>query len=113
MQFPLQLVRRKAGESLRETWAEATQRQLPQRDWPKMEKLSTRKYDLLGSPIIITDTTHVGLAYHSTIRHLMRTDTLIGDVDVLIPVVAATSQPTSPGGGAPWPGAGAHWLRWE
>lgn len=46
------------------------------------------EWGLLGSPIVLTDTTHIGLAYHATIRHLMRTDKLIGDVDVLIPVVA-------------------------
>ena len=50
--------------------------------------LMIAEWGLLGSPIVITDTTHVGLAYHATIRHLMRTDKLIGDVDVLIPVVA-------------------------
>ena len=46
------------------------------------------EWGLLGSPIVITDTTHIGLAYHATVRHLMRSDRLIGDVDVLIPVVA-------------------------
>lgn len=49
--------------------------------------LMIAEWGLLGSPIVITDTTHIGIAYHATIRHLMRGDRLIGDVDVLIPVV--------------------------
>lgn len=49
--------------------------------------LMIAEWGLLGSPIVITDTTHVGLAYHATNRYLMRSDKLIGDVDVLIPVI--------------------------
>ncbi|MBA2516628.1 MAG: P1 family peptidase [Solirubrobacterales bacterium] len=45
------------------------------------------EWGLLGSPIVLTDTAHVGIAYTATIRHLSDIDPGVGDVDVLIPVV--------------------------
>jgi D-aminopeptidase len=45
------------------------------------------EWGLLGSPIVLTDTAHVGVAYTATVRHLGETDPGVGDVDVLIPVV--------------------------
>jgi D-aminopeptidase len=45
------------------------------------------EWGLLGSPIVLTDTAHVGVAYTATVRHLGEADPGIGDVDVLIPVV--------------------------
>jgi D-aminopeptidase len=45
------------------------------------------EWGLLGSPIVLTDTAHVGVAYTATVRHLGEADPGVGDVDVLIPVV--------------------------
>jgi D-aminopeptidase len=45
------------------------------------------EWGLLGSPIVLTDTAHVGVAYTATVRHLGESDPGVGDVDVLIPVV--------------------------
>lgn len=45
------------------------------------------EWGLLGSPIVLTDTAHVGVAYTATVQHLGDLDPDVGDVDVLIPVV--------------------------
>jgi D-aminopeptidase len=45
------------------------------------------EWGLLGSPVVLTDTAHVGVAYTATVRRLGEDDRGIGDVDVLIPVV--------------------------
>jgi D-aminopeptidase len=45
------------------------------------------EWGLLGAPIVLTDTAHVGVAYTATVRHLGELDPGVGDVDVLIPVV--------------------------
>jgi D-aminopeptidase len=45
------------------------------------------EWGLLGSPVVLTDTAHVGVAYTATVRHLGHADPGVGDVDVLIPVV--------------------------
>jgi D-aminopeptidase len=45
------------------------------------------EWGLLGSPVLLTDTAHVGTAYTATVRWMERLDPLVGDVDVLIPVV--------------------------
>jgi D-aminopeptidase len=45
------------------------------------------EWGLLGSPIVLTDTAHVGVAYTATVRHLGELDPGVGDLDVLIPVV--------------------------
>ncbi|WP_028059601.1 P1 family peptidase [Candidatus Solirubrobacter pratensis] len=45
------------------------------------------EWGLLGSPIVLTDTAHVGIAYTATVRHLGEADPGVGDVDVLIPVI--------------------------
>jgi D-aminopeptidase len=45
------------------------------------------EWGLLGSPVVLTDTAHVGVAYTATVRHLGEADAGVGDVDVLIPVV--------------------------
>ena len=46
------------------------------------------EWGLLGSPIVLTDTAHVGVAYTATVRHLGTLDPGVGDLDVLIPLVA-------------------------
>lgn len=46
------------------------------------------EWGLLGSPIVLCDTAHVGTAYEATVRHLMDMDSAVGDDDVLMPVVA-------------------------
>jgi D-aminopeptidase len=46
------------------------------------------EWGLLGSPIVLTDTAHVGVAYTAAVRHLGELDPGVGDLDVLIPLVA-------------------------
>jgi D-aminopeptidase len=46
------------------------------------------EWGLLGSPIVLTDTAHVGVAYTATVRHVGSLDPGVGDLDVLIPLVA-------------------------
>src|SRR3979411_294473 len=50
------------------------------------------EWGLLGSPIVLTDTVHVGLAYDSVVRYMMERDPEIADKDVVIPVVAETDD---------------------
>ena len=47
---------------------------------------------LLESPIVLTDTTHIGLAYDAVVRYMTERDTAIADKDVAIPVVAETDD---------------------
>jgi D-aminopeptidase len=47
---------------------------------------------LLGSPIVLTDTVHIGLAYDSVVRYMTERDPEIADKDVVIPVVAETDD---------------------
>jgi D-aminopeptidase len=46
------------------------------------------EWGLLGSPVVLTDTAHVGVAYTATVRRLGELDPGVGDLDVLIPLVA-------------------------
>jgi D-aminopeptidase len=46
------------------------------------------EWGMIGSPIVITDTTHIGLGYDSVSRWMAARDPIIGTVDVVIPVVA-------------------------
>src|SRR5437879_7389948 len=50
------------------------------------------EWGLLGSPIVLTDTEHVGLAYDSVVRYMTERDPEIADKDVVIPVVAETDD---------------------
>ena len=46
------------------------------------------EWGLIGTPIVITDTTHIGLAYDAVSRYLAARDPEVGRLDVVIPVVA-------------------------
>ena len=46
------------------------------------------EWGLIGSPIVICDTTHIGLAYDAVARYMASKDSTVGDLDVVIPVVA-------------------------
>lgn len=46
------------------------------------------EWGLLGSPIMLTDTVSIGRVYDATSAYVMEKDAEVGDVDVLIPVVA-------------------------
>jgi D-aminopeptidase len=50
------------------------------------------EWGLLGSPIVLTDTTHVGLAYDAVVRYMTERDPEVGDADVEIPVIAETDD---------------------
>lgn len=50
------------------------------------------EWGLLGSPIVLTDTVHVGLAYDSVVRYMTERDPDIADKDVVIPVIAETDD---------------------
>ncbi len=50
------------------------------------------EWGLLGSPIVLTDTMHIGLAYDSVVRYMTERDPEIADKDVVIPVVAETDD---------------------
>jgi D-aminopeptidase len=50
------------------------------------------EWGLIGSPIVLTDTTHLGLAYDATVRYLAARDPEMQDLDVVIPVVAETDD---------------------
>ena len=50
------------------------------------------EWGLLGSPIVLTDTVHIGLGYDSVVRYMMERDPEIADKDVVIPVVAETDD---------------------
>lgn len=46
------------------------------------------EWGMIGTPIVVTDTTHIGLAYDAVSRYMAERDPAIGDLDVVIPVVA-------------------------
>jgi D-aminopeptidase len=46
------------------------------------------EWGMIGSPIVITDTTHIGLAYDAVSRYMAERDPDVGDLDVVIPVIA-------------------------
>jgi len=50
------------------------------------------EWGLLGSPIVLIDTTHIGLGYDSVVRYMATRDPEIQDIDVVIPVVAETDD---------------------
>lgn len=50
------------------------------------------EWGLIGSPLVLTDTTHIGLAYDATVRYMAARDPEMQDVDVAIPVVAETDD---------------------
>jgi D-aminopeptidase len=45
------------------------------------------EWGVLGSPIVLTDTVHVGVAYDAVMDHLLAQDARMGDIDVPMPVV--------------------------
>ncbi|MBV9484843.1 MAG: P1 family peptidase [Frankiaceae bacterium] len=45
------------------------------------------EWGLLNSPIVIVDTTHIGMAYDTLARWLTAADPTVGDLDVAMPVV--------------------------
>ncbi len=50
------------------------------------------EWGLLSSPIVLTDTTHIGVAYDAVVRYMTERDPDIADKDVVIPVVAETDD---------------------
>ncbi|MBF6605872.1 MAG: P1 family peptidase [Chloroflexi bacterium] len=46
------------------------------------------EWGLIGSPIVITDTPHVGLAYDAVSRYMVGRDPAVADLDIVIPVIA-------------------------
>ena len=50
------------------------------------------EWGLLGTPIVLTDTMHIGLAYDSVVHYMTERDEEIADRDVVIPVVAETDD---------------------
>jgi D-aminopeptidase len=50
------------------------------------------EWGLIGSPIVLIDTTHIGLGYDAVVRYMAKRDPEIQDVDVVIPVVAETDD---------------------
>ncbi len=46
------------------------------------------EWGLIGSPIVITDTIHIGLAYDAVSRYMIERDPDIARLDVVIPVIA-------------------------
>ena len=50
------------------------------------------EWGLIGSPIVLIDTTHIGLGYDAVVRYMAARDPEIQDVDVVIPVVAETDD---------------------
>ena len=50
------------------------------------------EWGLVGSPILLIDTTHIGLGYDAVVRYMAERDPEIQDVDVVIPVVAETDD---------------------
>src|SRR5438445_2092353 len=50
------------------------------------------EWGLLGSPIVLTDTVHIGLAYDSVVRYMTERDPEIANKDVVIPVVTETDD---------------------
>ena len=51
-------------------------------------KIVIDEWGLLGSPVILTDTVSIGRVYDATVAYMMRQDPQVGDIDVVIPVVA-------------------------
>jgi D-aminopeptidase len=50
------------------------------------------EWGLMGSPIVLTDTIHVGIGYDSVVRYMTDRDPEIADKDVVIPVIAETDD---------------------
>jgi D-aminopeptidase len=50
------------------------------------------EWGLLGAPIVLTDSTHIGLAFDAAVRYMTRDDEAIADKDVVFPVVAETDD---------------------
>lgn len=50
------------------------------------------EWGLIGSPIVLIDTTHIGLGYDAVVRYMAARDPEIQDIDVVIPVVAETDD---------------------
>ena len=50
------------------------------------------EWGLIGSPIVLIDTTHIGLGYDAVVRYMAQRDPEIQDIDVVIPVVAETDD---------------------
>jgi D-aminopeptidase len=50
------------------------------------------EWGLLGSPIVLTDTVHVGAGYDAVVRYMTERDPEVGTSDVEIPVVAETDD---------------------
>jgi D-aminopeptidase len=50
------------------------------------------EWGLIGSPIVLVDTTHIGLGYDAVVRYMSKRDPEIQDIDVVIPVVAETDD---------------------
>lgn len=46
------------------------------------------EWGLLGSPIVLCDTTGIGVAYDAVVRYMTALDPAVGDDDVVMPVVA-------------------------
>ncbi len=52
------------------------------------------EWGLLGAPILLTDSAHVGKVWDATVRYRAERDSAIGDVDVDFPVVAECDDGT-------------------
>jgi D-aminopeptidase len=50
-------------------------------------ELVLAEWGLLGSPIVLTDTRHIGVAYDATVTYMTERDPDVGILDVAIPVV--------------------------
>lgn len=50
------------------------------------------EWGLIGSPIVLIDTTHIGLGYDAVVRYMAQRDPEVLDIDVVIPVVAETDD---------------------
>lgn len=46
------------------------------------------EWGLLGSPVVLTDTRAIGIAYDAVVRYFTALDPAVGDLDVMMPVVA-------------------------
>jgi D-aminopeptidase len=46
------------------------------------------EWGLLGAPIVLCDTRSIGIGYEASVLHFNRLDSGVGDLDVLMPVVA-------------------------
>ncbi len=52
------------------------------------------EWGLLGAPVLLTDSAHVGLVWDAAVRYLGDRDPTIGDVDVVFPIVAECDDGT-------------------